>query len=79
MISVGCRTSAPETAQTPVDLKTENYLLDNGLEVILRKDDKVPVVAVNLWYDVGAADDGAGRTGYAHLVEHMMRERTRRG
>lgn len=76
-ISVGCRPSAPQTAQIPVDLKTENYFLDNGLEVILSKDDKVPVVAVNLWYNVGAADDGAGRTGYAHLVEHMMLQGSR--
>ena len=55
----------------------ESYTLDNGLEVILRKDDRVPVAAVNLWYHVGAADDGAGRIGFAHLFEHMMLQGSR--
>ncbi|MGQ0678491.1 MAG: M16 family metallopeptidase [Actinomycetota bacterium] len=60
-----------------VELPVENYFLDNGLEVILRKDDRVPVASVNLWYHVGAADDGPGRTGYAHLFEHMMLQGSR--
>ncbi|HLV59995.1 MAG TPA: pitrilysin family protein [Fredinandcohnia sp.] len=50
----------------------EKYTLDNGLEVILSVDRKLPVVAVNVWYHVGAFHEQPGRTGFAHLFEHMM-------
>ena len=46
--------------------------LDNGLEVVLSRDPDAPVVAVNLWYRVGSRDERPGRTGFAHLFEHMM-------
>ena len=46
--------------------------LPNGLRVIVSPDRSTPVVAVNLWYDVGARDEQAGRTGFAHLFEHLM-------
>jgi predicted Zn-dependent peptidase len=46
--------------------------LDNGLRVILSPDDTAPIVAVNLWYDVGSKHEKPGRTGFAHLFEHMM-------
>jgi zinc protease len=52
----------------------EKYTLPNGLEVILSEDHTLPLVAVNLWYHVGAANERAGRTGFAHLFEHMMFE-----
>lgn len=55
-----------------VRLDFERYELANGLTVILRKDDRVPVAAVDLWYHVGPANEVAGRTGFAHLFEHMM-------
>jgi len=55
-----------------VNLDFEKYTLDNGLDVILREDDRVPVAAVDLWYHVGPANEVAGRTGFAHLFEHMM-------
>ena len=48
--------------------------LDNGLRVIINPDPTVPVVAVNLWYDVGSRDERPGRTGLAHLFEHLMFE-----
>ncbi|HYH52061.1 MAG TPA: insulinase family protein [Acidimicrobiia bacterium] len=57
-----------------LDLRAEKYTLDNGLEVILRKESRLPVVAVNLWYHVGPANEEPGRTGFAHLFEHMMFE-----
>ena len=57
--------------QPPV-IPFEKYKLDNGLEVILSQDRSLPVVAVNIWYHVGAGDEVAGRTGFAHLFEHMM-------
>src|SRR5690348_17623081 len=50
----------------------EKYTLANGLEVILSEDHRLPLVAVNLWYHVGPANEEVGRTGFAHLFEHMM-------
>ena len=50
----------------------EKYELDNGLEVILAEDHSVPFVQVNIWYDVGSKDEVEGRTGFAHLFEHLM-------
>ena len=50
----------------------ERRRLDNGLKVVLAHDASVPVVAVNLWYGVGSRNEAAGRTGFAHLFEHMM-------
>jgi zinc protease len=50
----------------------EKYQLPNGLEVILSEDHRLPLVAVNLWYHVGPANEEPGRTGFAHLFEHMM-------
>jgi zinc protease len=50
----------------------ETHRLDNGLTVVLAPDSEVPVVAVNLWYGVGSRNERAGRTGFAHLFEHMM-------
>jgi zinc protease len=50
----------------------EEYRLENGLRVVLSHDDSTPVVAVNLWYDVGSRNERPGRTGFAHLFEHMM-------
>src|SRR6476619_1477597 len=48
--------------------------LSNGLTVILHQDRTVPVVAVNVWYHVGSANERRGRTGFAHLFEHLMFE-----
>jgi zinc protease len=50
----------------------EKYTLPNGLDVILSEDHRLPLVAVNLWYHVGPANEEVGRTGFAHLFEHMM-------
>ena len=50
----------------------QKYTLSNGLEVILSEDHRLPLVAVNLWYHVGPANEEPGRTGFAHLFEHMM-------
>jgi zinc protease len=53
-------------------LQFEKYTLPNGLEVILSQKRGIPMVAVNLWYHVGPANEAKGRTGFAHLFEHMM-------
>jgi predicted Zn-dependent peptidase len=55
-----------------IDLPTEHYRLDNGLEVMLSADHTVPFVAVDLWVHVGSKDDPPGRAGFAHLFEHLM-------
>ena len=54
------------------DLELIEYTLDNGLEVILVEDHSAPTVAVDVWYRVGGANDPEGRSGFAHLFEHMM-------
>jgi zinc protease len=53
-------------------LDIEKYTLANGLEVILSEDHRVPLVGVDVWYHVGPAHEAPGRTGFAHLFEHMM-------
>jgi zinc protease len=53
-------------------LEFEKFTLPNGLEVILSRKTGLPMVAVNLWYHVGPANEDPGRTGFAHLFEHMM-------
>jgi zinc protease len=68
--------AAPAAAQgaSRVDIPFESYRLQNGLRVVLAPDPATPVVAVNLWFDVGSRNERAGRTGFAHLFEHMMFE-----
>lgn len=53
-------------------IEFEKYTLPNGLQVILHQDRSVPLVAVNVWYHVGSGDEQPGRTGFAHLFEHIM-------
>lgn len=50
----------------------QKYTLDNGLTLVVHEDHKAPVVAVNIWYHVGSKDEKPGRTGFAHLFEHLM-------
>src|SRR5229473_3455944 len=66
--------SAPAMAQSskPIELDYTQFTLANGLHVILHEDHSVPVVSVNVWYHVGSAREVPGRTGFAHLFEHLM-------
>lgn len=57
---------------TSVRIPIETFELDNGLFVTLSEDHSAPIVAVNLWYHVGSANEREGRTGFAHLFEHML-------
>jgi zinc protease len=59
-------------AQSAPGIPHEKYVLPNGLQVILHQDRSVPLVAVNVWYHVGSGDEQRGRTGFAHLFEHIM-------
>ena len=60
------------SAQKLPEIKVIKYQLPNGLQVILHEDHTVPMVSVNVWYHVGSANEKKGRTGFAHLFEHMM-------
>ncbi len=55
-----------------IDIPYEQFTLDNGLRVIVHTDRKAPIVAVNTWYHVGSKDEPDGKTGFAHLFEHLM-------
>jgi zinc protease len=57
---------------TTMRIPVETFHLDNGLFVTLSEDHTAPIVAVNLWYHVGSANEKTGRTGFAHLFEHML-------
>lgn len=59
-------------AQRLPEIKFEKYELPNGLDVILHEDHSLPMVTVNIWYKVGSGYEKPGRTGFAHLFEHMM-------
>ena len=73
LLLVACGGTAPSPAAGPIpELPYEKYTLPNGLDVILVEDHRLPLVAVNLWYHVGPANERPGRTGFAHLFEHMM-------
>ena len=72
----------PTLAQEPESgLNFDDYMLDlvdytlpNGLRVVLAEDHSAPVAAIDIWYHVGGANDPAGRSGFAHMFEHMMFE-----
>ena len=72
-------TKATEAAQEKekdknkeVDIPYQRFVLDNGLTVIVHEDHKAPIVAVNVWYHVGSKNEKPGKTGFAHLFEHLM-------
>ena len=59
-----------ETSDVPIPFT--RFVLDNGLTVIVHEDHKAPIVAVNIWYHVGSKNERPGKTGFAHLFEHLM-------
>ncbi|MDO5506190.1 MAG: pitrilysin family protein [Pseudoxanthomonas suwonensis] len=70
---------APAFAQTTdagsseqVQIPSDSFTLPNGLRVVVHTDRKAPIVAVNVWYHVGSKDEPSGRSGFAHLFEHLM-------
>ena len=64
--------TAATAAPKRIELPYTHFTLANGLNVILHEDHSVPVVSVNVWYNVGSAREKTGRTGFAHLFEHLM-------
>jgi len=72
-LSAGAYAPPARAAATPVvDIPYETFTLPNGLRVIVHTDRKAPIVAVNIWYHVGSKDEPSGRSGFAHLFEHLM-------
>src|SRR6201981_4230596 len=55
-----------------IDIPYQKFVLQNGLTVIVHEDHKAPIVAVNTWYHVGSKNEKPGKTGFAHLFEHLM-------
>lgn len=68
--ALGAQTSSARRLEVPY----QQFQLANGLNVILHQDKSVPIVSINMWYDVGSANEKPGRTGFAHLFEHLMFE-----
>src|SRR2546425_9986063 len=71
---LGLLTARPSDRLSAQSLRVpyQTFTLSNGLQVLLHEDHSVPLVAVNMWYHVGSADEKPGRTGFAHLFEHIM-------
>ncbi|HYG69020.1 MAG TPA: insulinase family protein, partial [Anaeromyxobacteraceae bacterium] len=70
--------AAPAATPAPAPLALETYTLPNGLTVILHPDRRLPQVVVDTWFAVGSKDEAKGRTGFAHLFEHLMFMGTKR-
>mgnify|MGYP001040310704 CR=1 FL=1 len=62
------------TQEKEIEVAYTHHVLDNGLNLLLHEDHSTPTVAVNVWYHVGSANEKPGRTGFAHLFEHLMFE-----
>ncbi len=75
LLSVPMLATAQETdpmATALPDIPFEKFVLDNGLTLIVHEDHKAPIVAINVWYHVGSKNEKPGKTGFAHLFEHLM-------
>src|ERR1700693_5709082 len=71
--SAQTKSAQSKSAQTTeIDIPYERFVLDNGLTVIVHEDHKAPIVAINTWYHVGSKNEKLGKTGFAHLFEHLM-------
>lgn len=63
---------AAKSEAADIDIPYKKFVLDNGLTLLVHEDHKAPIVAVNVWYHVGSKNEKAGKTGFAHLFEHLM-------
>jgi len=66
------RPAARSSAPAPITIPYQRVVLKNGLTLLVHEDHKAPIVAVNIWYHVGSKNERPGRTGFAHLFEHLM-------
>jgi zinc protease len=65
-------TAMPKQKESSIDIPYQQFTLKNGLTVLVHEDHKAPIVAVNIWYHVGSKNEKPGKTGFAHLFEHLM-------
>jgi zinc protease len=74
LLAAGIRYSSAQALVNPdnVNLPYTKVVLDNGLRLIVHEDHKAPIVAVNVWYHVGSKNEKTGKSGFAHLFEHLM-------
>jgi zinc protease len=64
--------AAPQGEDSALDIPYQKFVLDNGLTLVVHEDHKAPIVAVNVWYHVGSKNEKPGKSGFAHLFEHLM-------
>ena len=69
-VSIAAPRSVDEILED-IDIPYEKHILPNGLTLIIHEDHKAPIVAVSVWYHVGSKNERPGRTGFAHLFEHL--------
>ena len=68
----GALRAPAKSAAADIDIPYARFVLDNGLTLLVHEDHKAPIVAVNVWYHVGSKNEKPGKTGFAHLFEHLM-------
>ncbi|HSM36035.1 MAG TPA: pitrilysin family protein [Longimicrobiales bacterium] len=76
LLGAAALAAAPAAAQDVPEIAYEEFTLDNGLHFIVHEDHSVPIVTVDVWYDVGSGYEAEGRSGFAHLFEHMLFQET---
>jgi len=81
IVAIAALTTLPAHAQAPAsaqpgppipEIPYTKFVLKNGLTLLVHEDHKAPIVAVNVWYHVGSKNERPGKTGFAHLFEHLM-------
>jgi zinc protease len=72
VLTLSSMNAAESVADVQVDIPYKKFVLTNGLTLIVHEDHKAPIVAVNLWYHVASKNEKPGKTGFAHLFEHLM-------
>ena len=74
LVALAVLSLGPVSFAQEIDIPYEKFVLNNGLTVVIHEDHKAPIVAVNVWYHVGSKNEKPGKTGFAHLFEHLMFE-----
>src|SRR5262249_45859819 len=72
--AASARSSRGDAPRRSMNISYSKFTLPNGLDVLIHEDHALPIVAVNVWYHVGSKNEVPGRTGFAHLFEHLMFE-----
>src|SRR5574341_211553 len=72
LVLLGISTLAIAQEPAVIDIPYKKFVLKNGLTLLVHEDHKAPIVAVNVWYHVGSKNEKLGKTGFAHLFEHLM-------